>query len=139
MWPDKNYFGNFRTYNMLKGKKYRHHEDDKHIVKIMDIVDAKIYFRVDGVEIPRMVTLVLYMHDNMLYVDEVITFSDEYNLIEPVYEYKFAIKTICSVCSAEEGFVWEMSRHYYTIEEAPENINAEHRVLEFTKRERKCQ
>ena len=136
MSQDKNYFGNFRTYNVLKGKKYRHHADDKDIVKIMDIVDAKIYFRVDGVEIPRMITLVLYMHDNMLYVDEVVTFNNEYSLVEPVYEYKFAVKIICST---EEGFVWEMSRHYYTIEEAPENINAEYKLLEFTKRERKCQ
>ena len=138
--PYDNVIPNRREVHIKNGARYRHYDHNvNYVVEVIDVIDTRVYFNVNGLDFPRNVTLVLYRHDNMLYVDEVITFSDEYNLIEPVYEYKFAIKTICSVCSAEEGFVWEMSRHYYTLEEAPENINAEYKLLEFTKRERKCQ
>ena len=132
MSQTKNCISNFRNFNKLRGKKYRHHEDDEHIVEIADIIDAKVYFRVDGVEFPKIVTLVLYKHDDMLYVDEVTTFSEEYNLIEPVYEYKFAVKINCF---SDEGFTWDMSQKYYTIEESHKVFNAEYKILEFTKRE----
>lgn len=119
-------------YSIKKGKKYIN--KDGKVVEVIDVVDTKVYFKY--LDFPRNVIMVLYRRLDSFYVDEVNTFSKEYKLVEPVYEYKFAVKTICST---EEEFVWEMTRHYYTIEEAPENINAEYKVLEFTKRERKCQ
>ena len=133
MWPDKSPDKSDKIYIEL-GKKYIN--KDGKVVEVIDVVNTLVYFNINGQDFPRNVIMVLYRRLDVFYVDEVNTFSKEYKLVEPVYEYKFAIKTICS---AEEGFVWEMSRHYYTIEEAPENINAEYKLLEFTKRERKCQ
>ena len=131
-WPDK-IMANNCLVHIKKGAKYCH---NTYTVEVVDVVDTIVYFNVNSLDFPRNVKLVLYRHDDMLYVDDVVTFNNEYSLVEPVYEYKFAVKTICST---EEGFEWEMTNHYYTIEEAPENISVEYKLLEFTKRERKCQ
>ena len=132
MSQTKNCISNFRNFNKLQGKKYRHYEDDEHIVEIVDIIDAKVYFRVDGVEFPKIVTLVLYKHDDMLYVDEVTTFSDEYTLIEPVYEYQYAYKCDDDDCQ------WKITDKYFTDKQSELFGFTETKKLEFTKRERKC-
>lgn len=119
---------NFREYNMVRGKKYRHREYNEHIVEIIDIIDAKVYFRVNGVEFPRMETLVLYKYNEMLYVDEVVTFYGEYSPIEPVYEYQYAFKV-------DDDSQWKITEKYFTDKQAELFGFAEVQKLEFTKRE----
>lgn len=126
MWPDNEPTNKFTG---IRGSNYVHYSNVEHIVKIVDIIDTKVYFRVDGVEIPRIVTLVLYKHDDMLYVDEVTTFSDEYTLIEPVYEYQYAFEMECGKWTTTD---------FFTDFEAHRRTNCAFHKLEFTKRERKC-
>lgn len=127
MWSDNEPTDKFTG---IRGSNYGHYSNVEHIVKIVDIIDTKVYFRVDGVEFPRIVTLVLYKHNDVLYVDEVTRFSDEYTPIEPVYEYQYAFKL-------DDDNHWKITDNHFTDKQAELFGFDQVQKLEFTKRERK--
>ena len=118
------------------GKKYKNQKGK--VVTVIDIVTKNINFTVARHGFPREVNLVLYRLGENLLVDEQETFEMLHAEIEPVYEYQFAVKINCFSDESDEGFTWDMAQKYYTIEESHKVFNAEYKILEFTKRERKC-
>lgn len=118
------------------GKKYK--SNIGWVVTVIDKVTKNINFTVAKHVFQKEVNLVLYRKGESLLVDEQETFEMMHTEIKPVYEYKFAVKINCFSDESDEGFTWDMSQKYYTIEESHKVFNAEYKILEFTKRERKC-